>query len=61
MGIASLFFPAARYSSSIFHSMGRPWQSRFHGEFGFWQENGIAVTVGWFGLIVHGALNPKTV
>jgi hypothetical protein len=26
--IASLLRPAARYCSSIFHSIGRPWQSQ---------------------------------
>ena len=28
IGTASLFLPLARYSSSIFHSIGRPWQSQ---------------------------------
>ena len=28
IGTASLSLPALRYSSSIFHSIGRPWQSQ---------------------------------
>ena len=27
-GTSSLFLPLARYCSSIFHSIGRPWQSQ---------------------------------